>query len=1544
MKKGITLAMCLAFVACGMLAAGCAEEHVHNWSSDWTADSTGHWQTCDGCDEKNESAAHSGGTATCTEKAECEVCGEAYGELAAHSYTIVKSDEDSHWLECVCGIQDDSSVEAHSGGTANCQQGAICEDCGVEYTAAGNHAYTIPSGDDTQHWLECVCAAKDENTIGDHTGGTATCTEKAECETCGMAYGALVAHEYTVEGSNATQHWMECACGAKDESTVVDHAYTVAGSDATKHWNACACGAKDSTSEGAHTAANAIGQCDTCGYQINDFSIEDILEMIEDNASKVKKGTTSYVSGTEGKWNSAYTETNVYEYRNGYLYIQNQYSDYEDYYMLKADGSAFSIRVTPPNADNGETEPQAAFNPDEYTVDHVRGFRFDPIIIDDMMSFYGAEELIINLYDEAQYNDNGDLVVSFKLEGGKIVAAYKFGYHDAADGYFYYLTVDFTLAADGWLESVDVYSYKYLSDEFKVEGGKAIPTKANAFYNYHITVTQSNECENADVENPYAPEKILIQSFDMMTAVTGGEAVGDVLEMEANTSQRKYYLQNVTPSTAIASLNPVIFEIDDAEIGFFDTRLMVNYVKSDGYIGIRPLQQVGEYPLAIKVGGVSKTILVKVTAATPTSLTPNVFDGTVYNKATTASTYEGMNVRFSAVANVAYADAGFTAEITSSNAADATLTWDSEAGEYVFNSASVGEYTIKLTSTKAPSVTSTLTVNVEELPDVASILSGEYEYAMTLGEDTYVVYTAAFTPDTTADGISGTVDVTWTNQGTVVYAYTYDAVNGLQLTKKGGADLAMTIGLSTEFALYIERAGSQYALTKKTAGGDEGGDEEVDALAPYAALLRGTYEYIFYNTTLNRVVFTPGTKTATELNGSVEISDLNNGTKTGNYIYVYTVAGGLQLTYVGGLSEDFNYTFGLIVNADMTLSLTKTSKSGGNPYTYILSQRASGNDYTEGGSSEGGETSGTISVTTTDTYTYEVDEYTFTATASGIYTFTVPAGLGVYSKASKDVWGVAEVDFYENTDGSSFSVELTDGEEYVFYIGATTKADWEITWTYEERADEPAETSGTISVTTTDNNCYIDEYTFTAPAAGTYSFYVPAGLGFYSKTAHDVWGDAELDYLANTEGGYVEVTLAAGEKYVFYVGSETKKDWSIGWSIKEEEGGVTPSSKQLVVGENTIAVTADDIEAQVIEGYTFTVTEEGTYSFAHNALVVRIYVTEMQFYNVSAYLTPGTYTVAIITAYASIAGNYVINVTYESPVADTTLVVGMNDIEITDDILTAGGVEYTFVADADGDYTFASNDLIVRVSDEDGNQIGMGTLTLTAGSYKVAIVTQLVSSAGTYHVNITYTAPATEVEPDGSEENPYVWDTFPESLVVTESNASNFTYYTFTVTEAGIYVFTFDTSDTWFNVANAEGTVLTSGFEMESFEVNLAVGTYRIGLGNWMTDAPLTVMASVKAASGESGETAVYIGANGSGRAMKITVDAAAGTVSVIRAALAGNSLDPATGATEYTGTYAYDGSTVTCTISGCTITWGADGAPVSVIWASATYTNFILQ
>ena len=81
---------------------------------------------------------------------------------------------------------------------------------------------------------------------------------------------------------------------------------------------------------------------------------------------------------------------------------------------------------------------------------------------------------------------------------------------------------------------------------------------------------------------------------------------------------------------------------------------------------------------------------------------------------------------------------------------------------------------------------------------------------------------------------------------------------------------------------------------------------------------------------------------------------------------------------------------------------------------------------------------------------------------------------------------------------------------------------------------------------------------------------------------------------------------------------------------------------------------------------------------------------------------------------------------------------------------------------------------------------------------------------------------------------------------------------------------------------------------------------------------------------------------------MKVTIDYANKTISVIRAALAGNSLDPATGATEVVYSYTDINDATTYTkVSGSqalTINIKADGTPDTIIWGSGTYSGWELQ
>lgn len=65
----------------------------HSWSKEWKSDATHHWHECENanCDMTENSAkdgyaAHSGGTANCTQQAVCTICGTAYGALDANGH------------------------------------------------------------------------------------------------------------------------------------------------------------------------------------------------------------------------------------------------------------------------------------------------------------------------------------------------------------------------------------------------------------------------------------------------------------------------------------------------------------------------------------------------------------------------------------------------------------------------------------------------------------------------------------------------------------------------------------------------------------------------------------------------------------------------------------------------------------------------------------------------------------------------------------------------------------------------------------------------------------------------------------------------------------------------------------------------------------------------------------------------------------------------------------------------------------------------------------------------------------------------------------------------------------------------------------------------------------------------------------------------------------------------------------------------------------------------------------------------------------------
>ena len=114
---------------------------------------------------------HSGGTATCTEQATCEICGEKYGDLKPHSYSVKWSTgEASHWHECTeCRAKTDEAEHTDTNKDHKCD---ICDKVLSECT-------------DTNKDHKCDLCGK---TLSEHSGGKATCKDKAKCEFCGESY------------------------------------------------------------------------------------------------------------------------------------------------------------------------------------------------------------------------------------------------------------------------------------------------------------------------------------------------------------------------------------------------------------------------------------------------------------------------------------------------------------------------------------------------------------------------------------------------------------------------------------------------------------------------------------------------------------------------------------------------------------------------------------------------------------------------------------------------------------------------------------------------------------------------------------------------------------------------------------------------------------------------------------------------------------------------------------------------------------------------------------------------------------------------------------------------------------------------------------------------------------------------------------------------------------------------------------------------------------------------------------------------------------
>ena len=390
----------------------------HAWDTEWSKDNDHHWHECKNanCDAVKDKAEHSWNEgevttpATCTTPGErtftCAVCSATKTEpvpATGHTYNQTKVEDKYlvsaatctakavYYKSCVCGATDTSTAETfesgkplgHTGGEATCTQKATCTRCNQEYgdplghdlvhheakvatcTAVGWAAYDTCTRCDYTTYVEKSASGHD---LVHHEAKAATCTAVgwaaydtcSRCDYTTYVEKAALGHDFTVPKYDEIQHWYKCAnCTATTEPAAHTD-FTAWKSDRSGHWHECStCGYK--TAVNAHTpdrdkATETTPQlCTVCGYVIAPATHPD--------------HTWVFVAETPATCNAA-GEREHYKCTCGRTSFKNG-----DAYNINEDASVLTIEKNSANhtgAPDSKWHSDSANHWQEYTCCHAR--------------------------------------------------------------------------------------------------------------------------------------------------------------------------------------------------------------------------------------------------------------------------------------------------------------------------------------------------------------------------------------------------------------------------------------------------------------------------------------------------------------------------------------------------------------------------------------------------------------------------------------------------------------------------------------------------------------------------------------------------------------------------------------------------------------------------------------------------------------------------------------------------------------------------------------------------------------------------------------------------------------------------------------------------------------------------------------------------------------------------------------------------------------------------------------------------------------------
>ena len=230
---------CTADATC-TVCGGTIEKLDHDWGA-WTSNGNDtHTRVCSRDASHTETDNCSGGTASCTAKAVCEVCKAEYGEKLPHEFTAETVDakylksaatctaKAVYYKSCtVCALSSKGTADEATFFSGN----ALDHDWG-DWTPSSNKTHTRTCKTDNTHTETKNCADDNKDhvcdtcgaTLTQHSGGTATCTAPATCGYCGKPYGEknpanhsglkhVPAKAATTQAEGNSEYWLCSGCG-----------------------------------------------------------------------------------------------------------------------------------------------------------------------------------------------------------------------------------------------------------------------------------------------------------------------------------------------------------------------------------------------------------------------------------------------------------------------------------------------------------------------------------------------------------------------------------------------------------------------------------------------------------------------------------------------------------------------------------------------------------------------------------------------------------------------------------------------------------------------------------------------------------------------------------------------------------------------------------------------------------------------------------------------------------------------------------------------------------------------------------------------------------------------------------------------------------------------------------------------------------------------------------------------------------------------------------------------------------------------------------